>query len=138
MNSTENDIQHLNLLGILHYVLGGMVGVFACVPLIHVSMGWAMVFGNPERYPGGAPSFVGFIFIFTGLLFFTLMLSLAVCLIISGRRLRQRRKLTFSLVVACVGCMFMPIGTVLGVFTIIVLSKDSVKAAFNNAGEINN
>jgi hypothetical protein len=32
--------------------------------------------------------------------------------------------------VACVSCVFMPIGTILGVFTILVLSRPSVKSAF--------
>ena len=35
---------------------------------------------------------------------------------------------------AGVECLFMPVGTVLGVFTIIVLVRDSVKAIFNHQG----
>jgi hypothetical protein len=35
------------------------------------------------------------------------------------------------MVIAALLCMFMPFGTVLGVFTIIVLVRDSVKALFN-------
>jgi hypothetical protein len=31
---------------------------------------------------------------------------------------------------ACIECMFMPFGTVLGVFTIIVFIRQSVKALF--------
>jgi hypothetical protein len=35
-------------------------------------------------------------------------------------------------VVAAIECIFMPFGTVLGVFTIIVLSRPSVKALFQS------
>ena len=49
-----------------------------------------------------------------------------------GRGLAQRKRYMFCLVVACVECLFMPFGTVLGVFTIIVLSRDSVKALFGS------
>jgi hypothetical protein len=36
---------------------------------------------------------------------------------------------------ACIECLFLPFGTILGVFTIIVLSRESVKALFPTAGE---
>jgi hypothetical protein len=31
---------------------------------------------------------------------------------------------------ACIECLFIPFGTILGVFTIIVLSRESVKTLF--------
>ncbi len=37
----------------------------------------------------------------------------------------------FCLVMACVACLFMPFGTVLGVFTIIVLARPSVQTLFS-------
>jgi hypothetical protein len=37
---------------------------------------------------------------------------------------------------ACIECLFIPFGTILGVFTIIVLSRESVKTLFSTtAGE---
>jgi hypothetical protein len=36
----------------------------------------------------------------------------------------------FSLVIAGVQCMFAPFGTALGVFTIIVLTRDSVRRQY--------
>ena len=36
----------------------------------------------------------------------------------------------FSLVIAALCCLNMPLGTVLGVFTFIVLTRDSVKAQY--------
>ena len=49
---------------------------------------------------------------------------------LAGRYLSQQRHYTFCLVMAAVACMFMPFGTVLGVFTIIVLVRESVKELF--------
>jgi hypothetical protein len=37
---------------------------------------------------------------------------------------------TICFVMACGECMFMPFGTVLGVFTILVLNRQSVKGLF--------
>jgi hypothetical protein len=61
---------------------------------------------------------------------FLLGQSLAICIIIAGRFLAQHKRYLFVFVVACCQCVFMPFGTVLGVFTIVLLSRESVKSAF--------
>ena len=45
------DEEHLNLLGIFHYVLGGVTAMFSCIPFIHVGIGTAM----PSAYERPAP-----------------------------------------------------------------------------------
>ena len=37
------------------------------------------------------------------------------------------------MVIAGVCCMFMPLGTILGVFTLVTLNKDSVKELFDQS-----
>lgn len=54
----------------------------------------------------------------------------AICTFISGRLLAKRRKRMFSFVMAALLCMFMPFGTVLGIFTIMVLSRESVQRLY--------
>src|SRR5205823_9021911 len=50
--------QHLQLLAIFHYIVGGLTAFLACLPLIHLTIGLVMVFGfraiKPRR-----PSSVG-------------------------------------------------------------------------------
>jgi len=60
----------------------------------------------------------------------TLGWTLAVFIIIAGRCLAKRKHYMFCLVIAAISCIFMPFGTVLGVFTIIVLMRPSVKELF--------
>ena len=55
---------------------------------------------------------------------------MAICIFIAGRSLALRKRYSFALVIACIECLFVPFGTILGVFTIIVLSRESVKAFF--------
>lgn len=50
--------------------------------------------------------------------------------VISGVCLRARKHRTFSLVVAGINCLHLPLGTVLGVFTIVVLLRDSVRELY--------
>jgi hypothetical protein len=49
---------------------------------------------------------------------------------LAGRFLARRRHHTFCMVIAAVACTFMPLGTVLGVFSLIVLSRESVRESF--------
>jgi hypothetical protein len=51
----------------------------------------------------------------------------------AGYFLSLRKYYTFCLVMAGIECLFMPVGTVLGVFTIIVLMRPTVKAMFEIA-----
>ena len=51
-------------------------------------------------------------------------------MIVAGRKLHTQRSHTYCFVVACFECLWMPFGTALGVFTLIVLSKPTVKELF--------
>jgi hypothetical protein len=57
----------------------------------------------------------------------------AILILITGRCLSRRKAYSFALVAACMECLFVPFGTILGVFTIVVLSRESVKALFSTA-----
>lgn len=123
------DAQHLDQLKIAHFVVGGLHALFGCFPLFHVAIGLMFMFsgGGGKNMP---PAFFGAIFVLIGGVMFLLMQVAAWCTIYSGKMLAARQKYWFSFVVACVQCAFMPLGTILGVFTIIVLSRESVKRLY--------
>lgn len=124
------DDEHLRLLSILHYVVAAITGLFASFPLIHLAIGLLTLFA-PDKLGGEAPpAFVGWIFVAIGAALVALGWALAGCMIAVGRSLARRRRYMFCLVVAAIECLVMPFGTVLGVFTIVVLMRDSVKEAF--------
>ena len=50
---------------------------------------------------------------------------------LAGRYLTQHRSYIFCLVMAALSCAFFPFGTVLGVFTIVLLQKDAVRQLFD-------
>jgi hypothetical protein len=68
-----------------------------------------------------------------GSLFFLIGIAMAICILIAGQSLALRKRYSFVLVMACIECLFVPFGTILGVFTIVVLSRESVKALFSAA-----
>lgn len=126
----NQDAEHLNLLGIFHYVVAGLTAMFSCLPLLHLAMGIAMLSGHLDGGKNEIPAFMGWFFVVFSSLFILSGWALAAVIAMAGTRLRARRSRTFCLVVAGLSCMLMPFGTILGVFTIVVLMKDSVKPLF--------
>ncbi|MFB0552933.1 MAG: hypothetical protein ACETWQ_06410 [Phycisphaerae bacterium] len=122
----KEDEQYLKLLSVFHYVVGGLAACFACIPIIHLSIGIAMLVGAIDD----APEFLGALLVLIAMFTMLIGWTLAVCIIIAGRCLAKRKRYMFCLVMAAISCVFMPFGTVLGVFTIIVLMRPSVKELF--------
>jgi hypothetical protein len=125
----NKDLEHLKLLWIFHYVDAGMTAVFACIPFIHFFMGLALATGAiPDTDPGART--IGVVLMVIAGFLILVGWTLAALVAFAGRSLQTRKRYTFCLVIAGINCIFMPIGTVLGVFTIIVLMRDSVKELF--------
>lgn len=133
----NKDLEHLRLLSIFHYVLGGLIALFSCFPLIHLFMGIMFLSGGFPQPPAqnGQPDFpvklFGLMFTVIPLIFIIGGWTLAICTIIAGRKLANRQNYLFCFIIAGILCAFAPLGTVLGVFTILVLLRDSVKSLFN-------
>src|SRR6266568_283587 len=127
------DEENLRLLSIFHYVVAGIAGIFGLFPLMYVGMGALMVCGKFDApHPDPVVRPFGWIMIAIGAILFIAGLVFVACLVSAGRCLTRRRHYTFCLVVAAFACMFMPFGTVLGVFTIVLLQKDSVRQHFGH------
>ncbi len=128
----NEDLQYLKLLSIFHYVVGGLAALFSFIPVIYVVIGILAVC-IPGSFAGegeAMPLFVGWIFIIIGAVLIVLGWAFSACLIIAGRSLARRIHYMFCIVMAAIECIFMPFGTVLGVFTIVVLARSSVKEMF--------
>ena len=129
----DQDSHHVRLLAMFHYIVGGLCALFSLFPLIHVVMGIAMIMPGSCLYDTSGnppPPFVGWLFIALGGLFIILGLAMSIAIAASGRCISHRKHYLYSFVVACIECTFVPFGTILGVFTIIVLSRPSVKQQY--------
>ncbi len=136
----NNDVEHLRLLSIFHYIFAGMSALWCSLFIFHVVIGVAMLFDNSifDEMPqpgGGAPPMgdmkaMGAMFAFMGGAVVLAGWTYAVLLVIAGRKLAARRGRTFCIVVASLSCFLVPLGTILGVFTLIVLMRPSVQTLF--------
>lgn len=132
----EQNLDQIKILSIFHFVVAGLAGLFACFPIFHLAMGISMLVGGfmPNEVSAEAP----FPFALFGLMF-TIIPALmilagwifAICLALAGYFLFKKQHYMFCLVMAGICCVFMPFGTVLGVFSIVVLMRPSVKGLFN-------
>ena len=130
----KTDDDHLRILAVLHFVMAGL----AFVGLLFIGAHFAImdtVFGNPDMWknqPGSNPPPEEFFDVFKWMYLLTAVLIFAggVGNALSGIYLRKRKNRVFSMIVAGINCMNMPMGTVLGVFTLMVLFRDSVRDAY--------
>jgi len=130
----RQDREHLQLLSILYYVLAGLAAFGGCVPIIHLTIGLVMLGGAAglEVEPEGrmAMGFMGGFFALLAVFVMVILWVQAYLLYCTGKNLAERRGHTFCMVIACITCLSFPLGTGLGVFTIIVLQRESVKRLF--------
>jgi hypothetical protein len=131
----DQDKEHLRLLAIFHYIVAGLAAFFSLFPLLYTTIGAIFIFvarhGTPKPGEELPPEFLGWIFVGLGLFLFLVGIAMAICILIAGRCLSRRRCYSFTLVMSCIECLFIPFGTILGVFTIVVLSRESVKTLFS-------
>jgi len=133
----DRDTEQLNLLAIFHYVVAGFAALFSFFPLIYTAVGVLFIFAaqHGTAKPGQElpPEFLGWLFAVLGALLFVIAIVMAICILIAGRSLAVRKRYSFALVIACIECLFVPFGTILGVFTIVALSRESVRTLFSKA-----
>lgn len=130
----KTDDDHLRILAILYFVMAG----FCVLGLVFIGVHFAImnsVFGNPEMWKnqqGGNPPPEEFFGLFKWMYLFMAVVFLATAVGngLSALYLQKKKNRMFSMVMAGVNCMNIPLGMALGVFTFIVLSRDSVREAY--------
>jgi len=128
----SKDAEHLRYLQIGHYIVGGITALFSSMFIAHVVMGIVLAV-SPDSFPThgkGPPPAMGWVFAIMGGAFVLAGWTIAALLIVAGRAIGRRRRYTLCFIVAALACLMMPFGTVLGVFSLIVLNRPSVKLLF--------
>lgn len=128
----------MRTLAICHYVCAGLAIAGIGFLVLHYSL-MKMVFANPKIWENAKepPPFdpVEFFALFQWfyLIMGVLMIVAGVLTLVSGRFIHRRVHRTFSLVIAALNCLHFPFGTALGVFTLVILSRDSVRRLYENS-----
>ena len=129
MSASNRDTLHI--LAVFHYVVAGLIALAACFPLIHLTVGMFLAVGGVSNDEPAA-GVVGATFVVIAAILIIIGWGLAIFVFISGKNLDRQTKYQFCMVGAGVLCIFMPLGTILGVFTLVTLQDDYVKQLFKN------
>ena len=129
---TEVDRSHLDVLGILHFVWGGLAMLGTVCGLLYLGIGvLALVGASQTTNPNDpSPAAVGGIFIVVGAVLSLLTLTIGLLNILAGRNLRARRGRGLILAASVINCISIPLGLILAIFTFIKIGKPEVKASF--------
>jgi hypothetical protein len=130
------DESDLKTLSMLHYVwsalLGcsgvGIIGYFIAVAAV-VEQAPTRAGTDPQAQAVamGAMAIVGFIIA-------AIMVLLFVVHIMAASGLKTRKRPTLIIIASALACTHMPLGTALGVWTIMVMQRPTVKALFGRTG----
>ncbi|HTZ99267.1 MAG TPA: hypothetical protein VMB02_02985 [Candidatus Aquilonibacter sp.] len=130
------DEEHLKILSIGYMVSAAISAVFSLFGLMYAAMGTVVTEAmkrapelatNPNSAP---PEFIGWIFGALGVGFFLLSITLAGLKLGVALCLRKRKGRVFCMVVGVIECFGVPYGTLLGIFTFIVLGRETVTRLF--------
>ena len=130
----KRDLDQIKLLAIFHFVWAGLLLLGIGFLVFHYVI-MKTVFTNPEimktqpNMPMNAKDImrvmIGFYIAGGAMIVLASALNVA-----SGVLLLRRKYRVFSIVVAALDCLAVPLGTALGVFSIIVLARESVAAIY--------
>jgi membrane associated rhomboid family serine protease len=131
--TTAQDIQHLKMLAVFHFVYAGLLGLLGLFFVIYIVLGVFLATAAVSSGSGGGgpeAGAIGGVFVVLGAFAMFFTWGKAGLLIWSGISLRAHRRMTRSFVVAILTCLNVPIGTALGIATIMALNRPSVKALY--------
>ena len=133
--SYDRNEEHLKLLGIGHYVMAGLDLLGCAGGAVYLAMAMfvpaAMEQSGDPKMPESMPETVGIAMavIGGGLVLFSVLMACLTAY--SGWSLHHHRNKILIYVVSAIHLLSMPIGTILGVLTIIVMQRPDVAARFD-------
>ena len=125
----NNKSDNLSTIAILHYVYGGLGLLGALFVLVYLGIGIVMVIAGVAEDEFAA-MFVGTIFMIISVIVIIILIFSALLSALCGYFIQKRQNRIYCIVVAGLTSLNFPLGTALGVFTIIELEKDDVKKSF--------
>ena len=138
----NRDLEHLKVLSICWYVIAGLNLLGGCFMTLYIALGAMIVNTPPPRgttatgpAAGPPPEAVGWFVMGLGGCLMLFTLATAALSFFTARGLANQRGRMFCMIIAGITCLSVPLGTVLGVFTLLVLSRPTVMQMFaRNSG----
>lgn len=130
------DLGHLKWLAICHFLGAGLAVLGLLFLMLHFAI-VQFVLSDPSIWQNSSPgpppaSFIALFYVFYPVFGLVYLVS-AVLNVLSGLFIQARKHRVFSLLVAGTNCFHAPLGTILGIFTFVVLLRGSVRELYDAA-----
>lgn len=138
-DANQNEIidrEHLKLLSMGYMISAIMSALFSLMGLMYMVMAVVMhgafssMAANAKKLDELPPAEIAWVFGAVGFLMFLGLIGIAALKLRAAWCLKRQRSYTLCMIAASITCLGIPYGTVLGVCTLVVLSRPSVKAMF--------
>lgn len=120
----------LSTLSVLHYVYGALICASGIAALVIVGVG--VLVGSDLFMEDPPPHWLGSALQAMGTVLFVVVELWGLLVVLSGRWIAQRRNRTASMVIAALCLLNVPLGTVLGVFTLSALGNEEVRLSYED------
>lgn len=134
MADNNGNSQNLDLIAIFHYVAAAIIYLKGLIALIFIGIG-AIASAAILCEEGPDPEAlvpVGIIFFLFPMMFLAITAAIGTAVLIAGRRIAKRTHLTYCQIIAGLECLCFPHGTILGVISLIFLTRNDIKQQFKN------
>ncbi len=137
--TTPADARHLGVLSILYYVYAGLSALLTLAGVLYVVAGAIIVlFGgrvaaSEPDVPPEAPLALGAGLMVVGCFTVLLLAARSAALFYCARCLSMRRHRLFCMVMAGIICPAVPLGTALGISTLVVLNGPGMRELFTQS-----
>jgi hypothetical protein len=130
----EVDLPYLEVLRVFHYLFAGSAALFGCITAGDALVGIGLIvaaFVTGEETL--ALAITGIVLAMAGGMFTMVAWTVAGLAFLTARRLVEHRRWKFCMAAAVAEGIWLPHGTILGVLTITVLTRESVRELFESA-----
>jgi hypothetical protein len=131
MQPANPDEAQLKLISILYYIWAALHACVGLIGVLFIAAGaFLSVIPQFAHTNNPPPPWFGALFVGLGIFVFLMIEAGAVLMFLVGRFLSRRTHHTYCMVMAGISCLSIPLGTALGLFTILTLQRPSVRAMF--------
>ena len=127
----ERDQFHLQLLSIFYDILSALCLLGICGGAVYLVLGVAAV-RNPGPFAasGAQPIPIDAVFFGFGGAIILITLVMSILCFLTARMLNARRRIILCYITAALVCLSVPVGTALGVYSFITLTRPGVRRMF--------
>ena len=125
MNSEDHN---LGIFRILYIIKGIITLAFSILPILYIFLG--VFISQKGNMSVDESHFAGIFILLIGVVVFLFLLILGILTLLTAKYLGERKNYDFIFVMAILNCLTGILGIILGIFTIIELTKPQVKRLF--------